>query len=80
MEQLLLKQEIKRQMCDWGGGPNEIYNYYPREEKAAVHCPWCDWGYDDPDDCLCDDPCGSIACQGILMKGSKDGKTNSKNK
>ena len=23
-------------MCDWGGGPNQMYNYLPRVEAAPV--------------------------------------------
>lgn len=36
-------------MCDWGGGPNEIWNYYdysPRKvEPRTIHCQfnvWCE--------------------------------------
>ncbi len=33
-------------------------------EELKDYCSWCDFGYDDPDDCTCDENCGAKDCQG----------------
>lgn len=41
------------------------YEEYPTD-RYDKYCPLCDFKYGEPDDCLCDSPCGVIGCQGVL--------------
>jgi hypothetical protein len=49
----------------------KVIKYIEKNDKMEVasyeskYCPYCDFGYDNPEDsCLCDENCGTIGCQG----------------